>query len=219
MRSAKKAYFDKLVKKDKSTSTIWKAINEITNKSYRKTNNTTLPISPNLFNTHFLTLAETLAQSSGFTTDNFVCSTLLSNLCGEKLKPDDIFSIPPTTVLDVGKCISTMPNNKSTGRDNISPYPLKLALPYIVEPLTYIYDLFIQKSVFPTVLKKAKVIPLPKVKDLREPNNFRPISILPLLSKPIERHVHKHLLKFLNECDLFRLSSQALVSHSINQTV
>ena len=96
------------------------------------------------------------------------------------------------TVLDVGKCISMMANNKSTGRDNISPCLLKLALPYIVEPLTYIYNLSIQKNVFPTVLKKAKVIPLPKVKDISEPNNFRPISILPLLSKPIERHVHKH---------------------------
>ncbi|WP_293703422.1 hypothetical protein, partial [Thiolapillus sp.] len=130
VRSAKKAYFDKLVETDKSTSTIWKAINEITNKSNRKTNSTTPPISPNLFNTHFLTLAETLAQSSGCATDNFVCSTLLSNLCGKKLKPDDNFSIPPMTVLDVGKCISTMTNNKSTGRDNISPCLLKLALPY-----------------------------------------------------------------------------------------
>ncbi|WP_419587318.1 endonuclease/exonuclease/phosphatase family protein, partial [Thiolapillus sp.] len=202
VRSAKKAYFDRLVETDKSTSMIWKAINEITNKSNRKTDNTTPPISPNVFNTHFLTLAETLAQSSGCTTDNFVCSTLLSNLCGKKLKPDDNFSIPPMTVLDVGKCISMMANNKSTGRDNISPCLLKLALPYIVEPLTYIYNLSIQKNVFPTVLKKAKVIPLPKVKDLSEPNNFRPISILPLLSKPIERHVHKHLLKFFNERDL-----------------
>ena len=52
VRSAKKAYFDKLVETDKSISTIWKAINEITNKSNRKTNNTTPPISPNLFNTH-----------------------------------------------------------------------------------------------------------------------------------------------------------------------
>ena len=110
------------------------------------------------------------------------------------------------TVLDVGKCISTMANNKSTGRDNISPCLLKLALPYIVEPLTYVYDLSIQKSVFATILKKAKVIPLPKVKDLSKSNNFRPISILPLLSKPIERHVHKRLLKFLNERDLWSLS-------------
>ena len=172
MRSAKKAYFDKLVETDKSTSMIWKAINEI-NKSNRKTNNTTPPISPNLFNTHlFLTLAETLAQSSGCTTDNLVCSTLLSNLCGKKLKPNDNFSIPPMTVLDVGKCISKMANNKSTCRDNISQCLLKLALPYIiVEPLTYIYYLSIERNVFPSVLKKAKVIPLPKVKDLSEPNN------------------------------------------------
>ena len=110
------------------------------------------------------------------------------------------------TVLDVGKCISTMANNMSTGRDNISPCLLKLALPYIVEPLTYICNPSLSKKVFSAVLKKAKVIPLPKVKDLSEPNNFRPISILPLLSKPIERHVHKHLLKFLNGRDLLSQS-------------
>ena len=78
-----------------------------------------------------------------------------------------------------------MDNNKSMGHDNINPFLLKLALPCIVDPLTYI---FILNNVFPTILKKAKVIPLPKTNDLSEPINFRPISILPLLSKPIERH-------------------------------
>ena len=81
---------------------------------------------------------------------------------------------------------------------NINPFLLKLALPYIVESL----NLSILNNVFPTILKKAKVIPLPKTNDLREPNNFRPISILPLLSKPIERHRHKHLLNFLTEHNL-----------------
>ena len=142
--------------KQASTFTIWKAINEITNKSNRKTNSITPPISPNLSNTHFLTLAETLAQSSGCTTDNFVCSTLLSNLCGKKLKPDDNFSIPPMTVLDVGKCISMMANNKSTGRDNISPCLLKLALPYIVEPLTSIHNLSIQRMFFQPFSRKQR---------------------------------------------------------------
>ena len=73
VRSAKKSYFDKLIELNKSTSTIWKTINEITNKSYKKqTKNpsSTTTISPNIFNSHFLTLAETLAQSSGFTSDN-----------------------------------------------------------------------------------------------------------------------------------------------------
>ena len=103
------------------------------------------------------------------------------------------------TVLDVGKYVSMM-DNKSMGHDNINQFLLKPALPYIVEPLslslslyiyiyTYIYNLSILTNVFPTTLKKkAKMIPLPKTNDLSEPNNFRLISILPLLSKPIERH-------------------------------
>ena len=46
------------------------------------------------------------------------------------------------------------------------------------------------------------MIPLPKTNDLSEPNNFRPISILPLLSKPIERYIHKQLLNVLTEHNL-----------------
>ena len=106
------------------------------------------------------------------------------------------------TVLAVGKYINMTDNNKSMGHDNINPFLLKLALSYIVEPLTYIYNLSILNNVFPTILKKAKFIPLPTTNDLSEPNNFRPISILPLLSKPIEKHIHKHLLNFLTEHNL-----------------
>ena len=60
------------------------------------------------------------------------------------------------TVLDVGKYISMMDNNKSMGHDNSNPFLLKLTLPYIVEPLTYIYNLSILNNVFPTILKKIK---------------------------------------------------------------
>ena len=51
--------------------------------------------------------------------------------------------------------MSKMDNKKSTGCDGISVKRLKSALPYIAETLTYIYNLCIQKNVFPT----AKVIP------------------------------------------------------------
>ena len=60
----------------------------------------------------------------------------------------------------------------------------------------------IVSNVVPTVLKKVKVIPLPKSKDLSDPNNFLPISILSLLYKPTERPIHKHLLKFLTDRNL-----------------
>ena len=108
------------------------------------------------------------------------------------------------TVLDVGKYNTMMDMYKSVGYDNINPFLLKLAVPYIVEPLTYIYNFSILNNVFPTILKKIffKVIPLPKTNDIREPNNFRPISMLPLLSKPTERHIHKHLPNFLTEHNL-----------------
>ena len=139
VRSAKKSYFYKLIELDKSTSTVWKAINEITNKSHKKTNSSTTTISPNIFNSQFLALAETLAQSSGFISDNFACSKSLRDFCNKKLKPNDGFIIPPVTVLDVGKYITMMDNNKSMGDDNINPFLLKLALPYIAEPLTYTF--------------------------------------------------------------------------------
>ena len=130
VRSAKKSYFDKLIELNKSASTIWKAINEI-NKSHpppqkkkkkkkkkkkrkkkkrkkkkkkekkRKKRRSTTIISSNMFNPHFLTLAETLAQSSGLTSDNVACSKSLREFCNKKLNPNESFIIPPMTVFDV----------------------------------------------------------------------------------------------------------------------
>ena len=88
------------------------------------------------------------------------------------------------TVFEDGKHISTIENNKLMGLDGINPFLVKLALPYLVLSLTHVYNLSIACNIFPKVLKIAKVIPLPKSKELNDPNNFRPISILPLLSKP-----------------------------------
>ena len=92
------------------------------------------------------------------------------------------------------------------GPENIPVFFLQLTLPYIVEPLTYIYNLCIKRNTFPSSLKLAKVIPLPKVDDKSKPDNFRPISLLPLLSKPLERHFHKHLYMYLQERSLLHIN-------------
>ena len=78
------------------------------------------------------------------------------------------------------------------GPDNITPYLLKIALPYIVESMTYVYSLCIEQNIFPTALKNAKVVPLPKTNDLSDHSNYRPISLLPVISKLLERHIHKY---------------------------
>ena len=89
------------------------------------------------------------------------------------------------------------------GPDNLPTYLLKLALPYVVELLTYIYNLCIQNNVFPKIFKTAKVIPLPKNTDRTDPNNVRPISVLSVLSKPLEMHDHHHLSTFMEKHNLF----------------
>ena len=83
------------------------------------------------------------------------------------------------------------------GPDNFTPYPLKIALPYIVESLTYVCNLCIEQNIFPAALKNAKVVPLPKTSDLSDPSSYRSIFLLPVISKPLEKHIHEHLLQYL----------------------
>ena len=87
--------------------------------------------------------------------------------------------------------------------DNVNSHLLKPALPYVVESLTYVYNLCIQQNAFPPALKAAKVITLPKAKDVSDPKNFRPISLLSILTKPLERHIYKHLTQFIEARNLF----------------
>ena len=198
----RKAYFDKLLIDEKDTATIWKAMNSITNASQKKRNHQNIEIEPDTINDFFLNLANSiLTPEVRNASEKYECPQELVNHCS---KSKENFSIPYLTVLDVGKLITNLKNSKSLGPDNIPVYLLKLSLPFIVEELTYIYNLCIDKCIFPKVLKEAKVIPLPKSKETKEPQNFRPISLLPVLSKPFEKHIHKHMYSHLQQFDLIQ---------------
>ena len=92
--------------------------------------------------------------------------------------------------------------NKATGTDMIGPRLLKLAAPYIVGEITFICNHSINNSIFPTKWKEAKVTPLHKSGPHDDVNNYRPISILPILSKVLEKHVHDSLSEYLQEFSL-----------------
>ena len=146
-------------------------------------------------------LLHSLKESSGH--DSYICSSSLIDFCREKRGPSRAFHIPLLTVYEVGKLITGLTSKKSMGPDNIPTYLLKIAIPYVVDSLTYIYNRCIQKNIFPKIFKTAKVIPLPKNTDRTDPNNFRPISLLSVLSKPLEKHVHRHLSTFMEKHNLF----------------
>ena len=59
---------------------------------------------------------------------------------------------------------------------------------------------------FPSQLKQAKVLPIFKGGTKSDPSNYRPISILPTISKIFEKHVNKHLMGFLNKHKLLHES-------------
>ena len=110
--------------------------------------------------------------------------------------------IPFLTIFDTLDYIKDLKNSNSCGADGISSRALKLSAPYIYESLTYIFNLGIEKAVFPDVFKVAKVFPIHKSADTNEVNNFRPISLLSSLTKLLERHLHKHLSHHLRRYDL-----------------
>jgi hypothetical protein len=106
------------------------------------------------------------------------------------------------------------------GADNINSFFLKVSLPYVVEPLTYVYNLCLSQGVFPTALKSAKVIPLPKTKNVQDMNDYRPISNLSVLSKPLEKHIFTHLNKFFERHNLFHpLQSGFRQQHSCHTSL
>ena len=83
--------------------------------------------------------------------------------------------------------------------------------------LTYIFYLCIEQNVLPSEFQKAKVIPLAKTRDHKNLNYYRPISLLSVLSELLERHVHKHLVTYLETRDIFHpLQSGFHRKHSCN---
>ena len=68
--------------------------------------------------------------------------------------------------------------------------------------LTDLFNLCLQKQIFPKCLKIAKVIPIWKDGPRNDPSNFRPISLLPSISKMFERILHSRIISFIEKDDI-----------------
>ena len=78
---------------------------------------------------------------------------------------------------------------------------LKLDIPFILDPLTHIVKLSLVSGTFPDDWKKARVVALHKGGS-KKPCNYRPISILPVSSKVIERIAFDQFYGYLNDNSL-----------------
>ena len=118
------------------------------------------------------------------------------------------FIIPPVSEDFVFKQILSMQNNKAFGLDGLSVEILKRSATAISSSITNICNLSIQTSMSPCQWKIAKVTPLFKSGNKEECNNYPPISVLPLLSTILEKHVFLHFYKHLQHHILLTLTEK-----------
>ena len=148
----------------------------------------------NAFNDFFVNVASNLKEPITPSSHD-----KLEDFCKSKISENTAFTIPNIEKNKVLKYLLNVDIKKATGTDNIGARLLKLAAPYIAEDVTFICNKSISSSCFPDKWKEAKVSPLHKSGPHEDINNYRPISILPVLSKVLERHVSDSLTKYLNE--------------------
>ena len=88
-------------------------------------------------------------------------------------------------------------NYKSSGLEWLSSKICKDAFLALPEQLTYMFNCSLLSGVFPEAWKIAKVVPLFKGGNREDVNNYRPVSLLPLPGKILEKIVHKEVVAFL----------------------
>ncbi|CAK9829625.1 Probable RNA-directed DNA polymerase from transposon X-element [Anthophora retusa] len=116
---------------------------------------------------------------------------------------DPIENIPPTSIKEVTKLIFETRNNKSPGFDLIGGKILKELPPKVIRLLTIIFNAVLRIKFFPTSWKIAQVIMLLKPKkDPHLPASYRPISLLPSMSKLLGKIILIRMKKIISEKNL-----------------
>ena len=105
----------------------------------------------------------------------------------------------PTTAQEVSDTINNLKNSNSTGIDNISVKLIKSCSSLISPILSNINNHSLTSGIFPNALKIAKVVPVIKNGDVKCISNYRPISVLPILSKVTQKIVYNRLSSYLKE--------------------
>ena len=125
------------------------------------------------------------------------------------------FSFAPVVPATILKLLKQLNPAKSAGIDNLTGKFLKEGAPVLASLITDLVNLSISLSLFPDDCKIAKLKPIYKKEAKTKPKNYRPISLLPLLSKIIERIIHNQTQEFLDKNNiLYKYQSGFRKHHS-----
>ena len=199
---AEKEHYDALFSKYKNNlKSSWRVLKDIISKKKTSTScsrfylnderhvTNNKEVIANKFNDFFVNVGPNLAEKIP-TTDKSPTYLMERNL--------NSMAVLPVTESEVISIIKNL-KHSSPGWDSISVDIVKNTYSIFIQPLTYIMNLSVMKGIVPMELKIAKVIPLFKANDAMVFTNYRPVSVLPLFSKILERLMYSRLLSFVNK--------------------
>ena len=204
LKQAEKDHYDSAFQNYKNDlKKSWKVMNEAINKnaitplsSQFKINGkieTDKSLIANHFNDYFVNIGCDLAEKIPSVTSN--------SMANIQTQVSNSIVIEPVTESETNNVISQL-KNSSPGWDDLPSMLLKNSSGYILNVLTNIFNKSLIQGIVPNELKVAKIIPLFKSGNKELISNYRPISLLPCLSKVLEKIVYNRIIDFVEKYNI-----------------
>ncbi len=193
LRDAKRNFFYTLRPSQKD---FWKAINSLNR------GRTSIPTLISSDGTPASSPASKAALLNHRFSKNFNSST--PPITSGDILPQPPFPCPDELLCSVERTfelICSLDANKAMGLDKISARMLKETASSISPMVSAIFNISLSTGTLPDTWKSSLVVPVPKSGDPTNPDNYRPISLLPIVSKVLEKHICDLLLDHFNISD------------------
>ena len=177
-----------------SSTEVLKTIHRILNPSHQP-----LRVDPDQLNTYFAQTAERVTSVS-----SPVAMEQLNQLITQFGEDSNLsFDFRRVSYDEVLREIKGLRSDCSTGPDNIPTKFIKLVAEHLASPLTYIISTCVKRKKFPSLWKIARISPIPKVNEAKTNDDYRPVSILPVLSKVYEKLALRQMAQYLTDNSVF----------------
>ncbi len=201
LRQAKANFFIDTIEEARGNGKkIWQTINKLIGRKQNYNNtylelkiNTELVTNPIIIstelNTFFLDSVYEITQSFN-SPSYYICSINYAQL---------IFQLQEISEIEVANTISGLKNSKAMDIYGLDTNFLKRHKETLLQPIAYLINQSLRQSIVPSAWKMALVTPIFKSGERSDMANYRPISILPVVSKIVEKWVAKLLIQHLNK--------------------
>lgn len=202
LRQSKKRYFDKLASDLQNNSLSSKSWFKISNKFLRNVSNQSpIPVLETT-NDIFESDREKAELLNTFFVQQSTIDDTNASLPECSLPSHELLTDINITRVETIKAIKLMAVNKASGPDSISPKLIKEGINQLADPLTKLFNLSLLHKIFPNAWKRSNVTAIHKKDSRNNPTNYRPISLLNILGKLMERCIHYHLYNYFTLNDI-----------------